>query len=71
MKLEYKFSRKNWYQARFDANYYFEVEAWCERQFGPHPKRPDAWSRWWHRFEDSILFRDERDFVLFSLTWGV
>lgn len=71
MKLEYKFSRKNWYQARFDVNRYFEVDAWCEQQFGPHPKRPDAWSRWWHKFEDSILFRDEKDFVLFSLTWGV
>jgi hypothetical protein len=67
---KYKFSR-NWYQAQFDTKYYYEVDAWCSQQFGPHPKRPDAWSRWWHKFEDSILFRDEKDYLLFTLRWGV
>ena len=67
---KYKFSRK-WYQAHFDSQYYFEVDAWCSQQFGPHPARPDAWSRWWHKFEDSILFRDEKDYTLFLLRWGV
>ena len=74
MKIQtpkYTFSRNNWYQAKFDVDNYFAVDEWCEKQFGPHPKRPDAWSRWWHRFEDSILFRDEKDFVLFSLTWAI
>lgn len=66
---KYKFSRK-WYQAEFDRQYYFEVDAWCEQQFGPHPKNPDAWSRWWHKFEDTILFRDEKDYVLFMLRWS-
>lgn len=67
---KYKFSRANWYQAEFDVKYYEEVEEWCEQQFGPHPKNPDAWSRWWHKFEESILFRDEKDYVLFVLRWS-
>lgn len=66
---KYRFSRK-WYQAYFDTKYYFEVDAWCSQQFGPHPTQPDAWSRWWHKFEDSILFRDEKDYVLFMLRWS-
>ena len=66
---KYKFSR-NWHQAQFDPKYYYEVDAWCSQQFGPHPRHPDAWSRWWHKFEDSILFRDEKDYVLFTLRWS-
>lgn len=66
---KYKFSR-NWYQAEFNPEHYFAVDKWCEEQFGPHPKKPDAWSRWWHKFENSILFRDEKDYVLFMLRWS-
>jgi len=55
---KYQFSRANWYQAEFDDRHYFEVDAWCSQQFGLHPSRPDAWSRWWHKFQNSILFRD-------------
>jgi len=68
-KDSFKFSRK-WYQAHFDVEQYFEVDAWCEEQFGPHPRQPDAWSRWWHKFEDSILFRDQDDYMMFVLRWG-
>lgn len=67
---KYKFSRANWYQAEFNDKDYFEVDAWCEQHFGPHPARPDAWSRWWHKFHNSILFRDEKDYVLFMLRWS-
>ena len=71
MKEEkYKFSRANWYQAEFNDKDYFEVDAWCEQHFGKHPTNPDAWSRWWHKFENSILFRDEKDYVLFMLRWS-
>lgn len=71
MKEEkYKFSRANWYQAEFNDKDYFEVDAWCSQQFGPHPANPDAWSRWWHKFHNSILFRDEKDYILFMLRWG-
>lgn len=67
---KYKFSRANWYQAEFNDKDYFEVTAWCSQHFGKHPDRPDAWSRWWHKFETSILFRDEKDYVLFTLRWS-
>jgi len=70
LEPKYKFSRAKWYQANFDTINYHEVEQWCTEQFGPHPKQPDAWSRWWHKFEDSILFRDEQDYFLFVLKWG-
>ena len=68
---KYKFSRAKWHQAYFDSRNYYKIDRWCEQQFGPHPKRPDAWSRWWHKYENSILFRDEKDYVLFMLRWGV
>lgn len=68
-KTKYKFSRK-WHQAYFNLKDYDDVDEWCEQQFGKHPARPDAWSRWWHKFEDSILFRDEKDYVLFTLRWS-
>lgn len=67
---KYNFSRNNWYQAEFDDRHYFEVQAWCSQQFGPHPSKPDAWSRWWHKFQGSILFRDEKDYILFTLRWS-
>ena len=67
---KYKFSRAKWYRAEFDNRHYFEVDAWCSQQFGPHPANPDAWSRWWHKFHNSILFRDEKDYVLFMLRWS-
>lgn len=67
---KYKFSRAKWYQAEFNDKEYYEVLAWCEQHFGPHPTNPDAWSRWWNKFHNSILFRDEKDYVLFMLRWG-
>lgn len=69
-KSKYKFSRANWYVADFDPKDYFEVDEWCAEQFGPHPKRPDAWSRWVHRYETSIHFRDLKDYQWFVLRWG-
>ncbi len=69
-KKKYNFSRARWYQAEFNPKDYYEAHIWCEEQFGKHPKNPDAWSRWWHRFENSILFRDERDYILFTLRWS-
>lgn len=68
---KYKFSRAKWYVAEFDDKNYFEVEKWCEEQFGPHPKNPDAWCRWFHRYSEKIHFRDEKDYVFFMLRWGV
>ena len=67
---EYKFSRANWYVAEFDDKYYFEVQEWCEQHFGKHPKNPDAWSRWVHKYSQQIHFRDEKDYEWFVLRWG-
>lgn len=67
---KYNFSRAKWYVAEFDEKHYWEVEQWCSEQFGPHPKRPDAWSRWMHKYEDKIHFRDEKDYHWFVLRWG-
>ena len=67
---KYKFSRANWYVAEFDDRKYFEVEEWCTKHFGPHPKNPDAWSPWVHKYSEKIHFRDEKDYVLFMLRWS-
>jgi len=67
---KYKFSRAKWYVAEFDIDDYTDVVHWCRDQFGPHPNNPDAWSRWVHRYEDRIHFRDERDYQWFVLRWG-
>lgn len=67
---KYKFSRAKWYVADFDDKDYFEVEKWCAEQFGPHPRHPDAWSRWHHTYSEQIHFRDEKDYVLFCLRWS-
>ena len=67
--MKYKFAR-DWYVAEFDIKDYTDVVHWCREQFGPHPKSPDAWSRWVHRYEDKIHFRDERDYIWFVLRWS-
>ena len=66
---KYKFSRE-WYVATYNYNYYHEVFEWCTQHFGPHPSQPDAWSRWIHKYEDQIQFRDEKDYAWFVLRWA-
>jgi len=67
---KYKFTRAKWYEADYDWVHYNEVRMWCREQFGPHDIHPDAWSRWNHKYEGKILFRDEADYVLFMLKWS-
>jgi hypothetical protein len=67
---KYKFSRAKWYEADYDWVHYDEVREWCTKQFGPHPTQQDAWSRWDHRYEGKIYFRDEKDYHWFILRWG-
>ena len=69
-KPKYQFSRAKWYEGKFDWRKYDEVHYWCEQNFGKHDKRPDAWSRWNHLYEDMILFRDEQDYIMFVLRWS-
>ena len=66
---KYKFSRE-WYVAEYDWRDYDAVREWCSQQFGPHPTNPDAWSRWWHSYANTIRFRDEKDYAWFVLRWG-
>ena len=65
----YSFSRSHWYIGE-TTSHYAEVYAWCEDKFGPHPKQPDAWSRWWRYSYREWYFRDEKDFVFFMLRWS-
>jgi len=67
---KYKFTRANWYVAEFNIKDYTDVVHWCREQFGPHPRNPDAWSRWEHKYEDKIYFRDEKDYAWFMLRWS-
>lgn len=67
---KYKFSRAKWYEAEYDWIHYGEVCEWCTQQFGPHPKQQDAWSRWDHRYEGRIYFRDAKDYEWFVLRWS-
>lgn len=67
---KYKFTRASWYVAEFNVEHYTDVVHWCREQFGPHPARPDAWSRWVHKYENKIHFRDEKDYHWFILRWG-
>ena len=73
---KYKFSRAKWYSAnlRTDVlwrlgNEYNEMIEWCTQHFGKHPKRHDAWSRWWVGVDD-INFRDAKDYEWYVLRWS-
>ena len=72
---KYKFSRANWHAVQLNGDgiwrlgqEYNEIIAWCNDTFGAHPKRPDAWSRWWVGIGE-IYFRDEQDLVMYKLKW--
>lgn len=73
---KYKFSRARWYEARIStdamwrlSNGYNDIIAWCTEQFGKHPAKPDAWSRWRVGI-GFIYFRDEADYILYQLKWS-
>jgi len=69
---KYKFSRAKWYEADlFGKGYNLrELYEWCEQHFGPHPKRPDAWSRWINNRNSLFRFRDAKDYEWFMLRWS-
>ena len=66
---KYKFSRAKWYEAKLprDGQGAFN---WCVKNFGPEPKNPDAWSRWYFNVERTFRFRDAKDYEWFVLRWG-
>ena len=67
---KYQFSRARWYDADHHYDDYDAVIAWCTEHFGPRPRRPDAWTRWYDIHIDRIRFRDEKDYNWFVLRWG-
>jgi len=69
MKPKYQFSR-NWYVAEYDWVHQGEVLEWCVKQFGTHPRNPDAWSRWVNKYSEKIHFRDSKDYEWFMLRWS-
>lgn len=69
-KSKYKFTRSKWYEADHRYEDYEDVMEWCTKNFGPRPRRPDAWTRWADIHIDRIRFRDEKDYVLFMLRWS-
>jgi hypothetical protein len=72
---KYKFSRAKWHTVEIGDGMwrlgleYNEIIEWCTEQFGKHPNKPDAWSRWWVGVGE-IHFRDEKDFVFYKLKWS-
>ena len=72
---KYKFSRAKWYTVDIGVgawrlgSEYNEIVAWCNDMFGPHPKKPDAWSRWWVGI-GQIYFCDAKDYEWYMLRWS-
>jgi hypothetical protein len=75
-KPKYQFSRAKWYTVEMPgyatwrfSDEYNNIIAWCNDTFGPHPTKPDAWTRWYVGL-GVIHFRDEQDLVLYKLKWS-
>lgn len=67
---KYQFSRAKWYVADFKWQDQHRAFEWCNQQFGVHPKRPDAWSRWKTMPGNQFAFRDQKDYNWFVLRWS-
>ena len=71
-KPKYQFSRAKWYEVHLFSKSWDPVQErlnWCEQTFGPQPKNPDAWSRWYTSFT-TLRFRDSKDYEWFMLRWS-
>jgi len=73
---KYKFSRAKWYTVKLNSDSvwrlsdeYNQAIAWCTEQFGAHPVKQDAWSRWYVGL-GYINFRDAIDYEWYMLRWG-
>jgi hypothetical protein len=68
-KTKYNFSRVKWYMAHIGSNRVTnELMKWSVEHFGLAAYNPDAWSRWYIAW-GVFYFRDEKDYILFSLRW--
>lgn len=70
--MKYKFGRAGWYVGDlFDTGHDMnQVRQWCTEQFGPKDKIPNAWSRWTNNTNSLFRFRDEKDWIWFTLRWS-
>jgi hypothetical protein len=66
---KYKFSRAKWHEAKLPKDGAGAYN-WCIEQFGPDPKYPDAWSRWYFNVNRTFRFRDSKDYEWFMLRWS-
>lgn len=64
-----QFSRQ-WHESSCQNQDYEAVQQWCTENFGPQPKCPDAWCRWYRYRRRAWRFRDQEDYVLFRLRWA-
>jgi hypothetical protein len=70
-KSKYQFSRAKWHEVHLFSKSWDPVQErldWCEQQFGPQPKRADAWTRW-YTMHTTLRFRDSKDYEWFLLRW--
>jgi hypothetical protein len=67
---KYRFSRAKWHEATISFKDGPAIWEWCTERFGKQDKNPDAWSRWYIAI-NTIRFRDEKDYLMFLLRWGV
>ena len=73
---KYKFSRAKWYTVQLNghatwrfSDEYNQIIDWCTQHFGPHPSKPDAWSRWYVGL-GYIKIRDAKDYEWYILRWS-
>lgn len=59
-----------WHRANFRMEDFEEVRKWCTEQFGPELLPSQTSGRWSHKFVTGILFRDEKDYIWFTLRWS-
>jgi hypothetical protein len=70
-KSKYKFSRAKWFESdKWGHTDVQQMRDWCIENFGPKDTDPNAWSRWSNNYNSFFRFRDEADYILFTLRWG-
>lgn len=68
-KKPMNFSRAKWYRVDVEPKDWEDALDWAEAQFGRKAACANAWSRWYTGL-CSITFRDEADYIMFTLRWA-
>lgn len=72
VKSKYKFSRAKWHEVSLMYKSFDPIRErleWCEQNFGPQPKNPDAWTRW-YAAHGTLRFSDSKDYEWFMLRFS-